>query len=71
MLNSEIEANTFLQFLQDINDKKGYYFNQHFMHSRLWIESIEVKDKLVAILYPSLELLKTTEVSDYIIQLKI
>ena len=70
MLDLEIKAKTFLQFLQDINDRKGYYFNQHFMHSRLWIESIEVKGKLVAILYPSLELLKTTEVSDYIIQLQ-
>ena len=70
MLDSDIKANIFLQFLQDINDKKGYYFNQHFMYTRLWIESIEVKDNLVAILYPSLELLKTTEVSDYIIQIQ-
>ena len=70
MLDSDIKANIFLQFLQDINDKKGYYFNQHFMHTRLWIESIEVKDNLVAILYPSLELLKTTDVSDYIIQIQ-
>ena len=69
ILDSEIKANTFLQFLQDINDRKGYYFNQHFMHTRLWIEPIEIDDKLVAILYPSLELLKTTEVNDYIIRI--
>ena len=36
------------------------------MHSRLCIDSLEIHQKYVNILYPSLELLKSIEVIDYI-----
>ena len=52
--------------INNINDRKGYYFNQHYMHSRLCIDSLEIHQKYVNILYPSLELLKSIEVIDYI-----
>ena len=65
-LNSEEITKTFLLHINNIKDRKGYYFNQHYMHSRLWIDSLEIDQKYVNILYPSLELLKSIEVIDYI-----
>ena len=65
-LNSEEITKTFLLYINHINDRKGYYFNQHYMHSRLWIDSLEIDQKYVNILYPSLEILKSIEVIDYI-----
>ena len=59
-------VNTFLILINNVNNKEGYYFNQHFMHSRLRIDRLKVNDALVKNLYPSLELLKATEVVDYI-----
>ena len=68
-LDWEVLVNTFLILINNVNNKEGYYFNQHFMHSRLRIDSLKVNDALVKNLYPSLELLKTTEVVDYIVNI--
>ena len=65
-LDSEEKTNEFMLHINNINDRKGYYFNQHYMHSRLWIDYLEIYQKYVNILYPSLELLKSIEVIDYI-----
>ena len=65
-LNFEEITKTFLLHINNINDRKGYYFNQHYMHSRLCIDSLEVKHQYANILYPSIELLKSIEVIDYI-----
>ena len=66
LLDSEEVLNKFLLHINNINDRKGYHFNQHYMHSRLWIDSLEIDQKYVNILYPSLEILKSIEVVDYI-----
>ena len=66
ILNWEELVNTFLSKIQSINDKKGYYFNEHFMHSRLYIELLRVKDNFVLKLFPHIDLLKTTEIIDCI-----
>ena len=66
VLTSNEITKEFLLHINNINDRKGYYFNQHYMHSRLWIDSLEIDQKYVNILYPSLELLKSIEVIDYI-----
>ena len=52
---------TFIKLIWNINSLKGYYFNKHFMHSRLFIEELIIDEKMVNKLYPILELLKTTE----------
>ena len=66
ILNSKEAINEFILHINNIYDWKGYYFNQHYMHSRLCIDSLEVKHEYVNILYLSIELLKSIEVNDYI-----
>ena len=66
ILNSEEITKTFLLHINNINDRKGYYFNQHYMHSRLCIKFLEINHTYANILYPSIELLKSIEVYDYI-----
>ena len=65
-LNTKEAISEFILHINNINDRKGYYFNQHYMHSRLWIDSLEINQKYVNILYSSLEILKSIEVIDYI-----
>ena len=65
-LDSAEAIKTFIWYINSINDRKGYYFNQHYMHSRLCINSLEVNHQYANILYPSIELLKSIEVYDYI-----
>ena len=65
-LDSKEIIKAFIWHINSINERKGYYFNQHYMHSRLCIDSLEVKHQYANILYPSIELLKSIEVYDYI-----
>ena len=65
-LNSKEAINEFILHISNINDRKGYYFNQHYMHSRLCIKFLEINHTYTNILYPSIELLKSIEVYDYI-----
>ena len=61
-LNLQSRVDSFLKFIKNIDDQVGFYFKDHFMHKRLWIDSIFITTKFAKILYPSLELLKKTEV---------
>ena len=61
-LKNEGIVEMFLQLIDNIRQNKGFYFNSHFMHSRLWIVSLYVDSDLVSKLYPSLELLKQTKI---------
>ena len=64
-LKNERITELFLQLIKNINQSKGYYFNSHFMHSRLWIASLNVDSNLIAKLYSSLDLLKETKIINY------
>ena len=61
-LKQESTVIIFLQLLEEIKQNKGYYFNKHYMHTRFWIIALYVDPILIHKLYPSLELLKETEI---------
>ena len=67
-LNCDALISKFLKFIENINNKTGYYFNNHFMNSRLWVDIIEVKSEDAEKLYSSLKLLEAIEVIDYIMR---
>ena len=62
ILSLESVLEVFLKIIENISSKTGHYFNEHFMHSRLWIDHITVGTNLAKKLYLSLDLLKKTEV---------
>ena len=64
-LNNADVLESFLVWIRNINDKEGYYFNQHFMHNRLWINQIWVDAILAETLYGDIDLIKATEVVKY------
>ena len=66
ILNWEALVNSFLELTENINRKKGFYFKEHYMHSRLCIDVLRTNESFVHALYPSLEILKAIEVIDYI-----
>ena len=59
--NNDELIDTFIKFIMNINDLKGYYFKEHYIHKRLWIDKIIINDSKVSKLYPILELLKATK----------
>ena len=53
----------FIKFIQDLRDSKGWYFNSHYMHSKVKIrDPIKVEIKLIKELYPYVDSLKSTQV---------
>ena len=61
VLRNNNALNRFIKMISNINDRNGFYFNEHFMHSRLWIEEFILSANLAEKVYPHLELLKSTE----------
>ena len=55
-------VNTFWRLIMNINNLKGHYFNEHFMHKRLSINKFIIDEKLISKLHSSLDLLKITKV---------
>ena len=60
--DSESKVISFIELLQNINDKNGYYFNEHYMSNRLLTKKLIVRGRFLKLLHPHLELLKKTEV---------
>ena len=60
-LFDENALNTFINVIQKIKDKNGYYFSKHFMHSRLCINEFIILSDLIENFYPKIEQLKTFE----------
>ena len=66
MLNTEADIASFLGVVDNIHNKKGYYFNQHYMHTRLYSELAWIAPEFVDKLYPHLDSLKDIEIVEYI-----
>ena len=61
-INTEQWMKAFLKLIQNINDKNGYFFNEHFLHSRLLIDQLNIKTELIKNLYPAIKLLEEIEI---------
>ena len=61
-IDSETTLKYFLLIIENISVNKGYYFNDHFMHKRLWITKLKIKPNLTVKMYPYLKLLENTSV---------
>ena len=63
-INTECESliENLIWLINNISANKGYYFNGHFMHKRLWINKFKLKPSLAVKMQPYLELLKNTSV---------
>ena len=61
-LNSKNDWSTFLMFIDNIQQKKGHYFNDRYMHERLCIRSVEFNSEAIDVLYPSIDSFKAIKV---------
>ena len=53
----------FINFIESLRDSKGWYFNSHFMHSKIKIrDPIVVDIKCIYTLYAYVDVLKSTQV---------
>ena len=53
----------FIKFVENLRDSKGWYFNSHYMHSKIKIwDSITVNIKYIDKLYAYVDTLKSTQV---------
>ena len=53
---------TFIEFIKNIKEKKGWYFNKHYMHQKIFTYGITVDRTLIQYLHPYLDDLKSIEV---------
>ena len=54
---------TLIKFIEDLRDSKGWYFNSHFMHSKVKIrDPILVNFDFFKKLYAYVDILKSTQV---------
>ena len=60
--NCESKVISFIELIQNINDKNGYYFNVHYMINILVIKNSFFQGRFYKILLPYLELQKKTKV---------
>ena len=56
---SSIEkANCFIEFLNNLKERKGYYFNTHFMHEQIWLTNIVLYTIFIEKILPYVEDMK-------------
>ena len=54
---------TFIKFILNLRDSKGWYFNSHYMHSKIKIQGpIKVDIRIIKRLYTYVDVLKSTQV---------
>ena len=53
---------TFIEFIKNIKEKKGWYFNKYYMHQQIFTYGITVDRTLIQYLHPYLDDLKSIEV---------
>ena len=70
-LSWESRVEIFIELIESINNENGWYFNKHLMNTRFWVDRIWINEKFVKQLYPYLDLLKKTEVTDCIVKLNL
>ena len=61
-LNDEETINKFIEFLTMKNQHKGHFFNEHYMHERLWISTLFIRPDLIQKLIPYFDILKWIKV---------
>ena len=66
ILFTESCLQSFIDMIEKINDKSGYYFNENYMNNRLLVEKLLIDSDLVEMLHLNLELLKKTKAIKYI-----
>ena len=53
----------FINFVENLRDSKGWYFNSHFMHSKIKIEDpIKIDIEYIKKIYAYIDVLKSTQV---------
>ena len=63
-LKNEVLFQEFIEFLTMIDQHKGYYFNEHYMHERLRILSVYIRSDMIQKLVPHFDILKSIKVID-------
>ena len=54
---------SFIEFIENLKDSEGWYFNSHYMHSKIKIrDPIKVDIDFIMELYPYVDVLKSTQV---------
>ena len=62
-LSDQNSINKFIEFIENLRDSKGWYFNSHWMHSKAKIrDPIVVDINYFRKLYPYVDVLKSTQV---------
>ena len=61
-LKDEGTMNKFIEFITMKHQHKGHYFNEHYMHERLWISNLSILPDLIQKLIPYFDILKTIKV---------
>ena len=60
---SEESIEALIKFCDNLRDLKGWYFNKHYMHSKVKIQDYVVVDiELIQKLHPYIDILKSTQV---------
>ena len=60
----EEETDIFIEFIESLRDSEGWYFNSHYMHSKIKIlDPILIDINLIETLYPYVDELKSTQVT--------
>ena len=57
-LKNENIIQQFIEFIEMIHHRKGYYFNSHYMHEQLWITSLHISWNYIQKLVPYFDILK-------------
>ena len=52
------KANCFIEFLNNLKERKGYYFNTHFMHEQIWLTNIVLYTLFIEKILPYVEDMK-------------
>ena len=59
----QLSIDSFIKFIKNLRDSKGWYFNSHYMHSKIKIrDPIVVNINDIDTLYAYVDLLKSTQV---------
>ena len=51
-------VNCFIEFLSNLKERKGYYFNTHFMHQQIWLTDIVLTPLFIEKILPYVEDMK-------------
>ena len=61
-LKDEGTINKFIEFITMKHQHKGHFFNENYMHERLWISTLLIRSDLIQILIPYFDILKPIKV---------